>query len=628
MESRIVPFSIITCVLIFIAYSCSSNDEGLLSATDDNTVPLAYAGTDLNVISGFQITLDGSGSSDLDGDVLTYQWVIHTKPAGSAATLSTASSVNPTFTPDVDGVYVISLIVNDGSIDSAVEYVTFTAEATAQNPPVADAGTNRNVVTGLLVTLDGSGSSDPDGDVLSYFWLLHSKPVGSKVTLSEATSVNPSFTPDVGGIYVISLVVNDGIAESAFDNVTITAGATAQNPPVADAGDDQNAVTGLLVTLDGSGSSDPDGDTLSYQWTLVLTPAGSTSSLSAATTMNPSFSPDGDGIYVINLVVNDGAVDSAVDTVRIKAASTANTPPIADAGSDKNVATVSLVILDGNGSSDPDGDTLSYQWAFQSKPPTSSSTLSATTTASPSFTPDVDGIYKIRLVVNDGTVDSAVDKVTITATTSSSGNTPPVADAGDDQNVVTGLPVYLSGGDSYDVDLGSSSSFLIDYTWTLISKPAGSSATLDSPTSRNTSFSPDVEGDYTIRLVVSDDFVDSVSDTVVVSATEYSLVSDYDLVGSQCSYSTNNEGEKIADITVWIVNRGASDPGATLKIEEEDVFLGRHYHVDETIYETPDGNNSTAYRYVVKPLYQVISWYVFLYDSDSDSDFNVIYCYW
>lgn len=624
LNMRIIPFSIIAFLIIFIAAGCSSEEQ---AAADDNTVPKASAGTDLNVLTGFTVTLDGSGSSDPDSDVLTYQWALKTRPAGSTATLSAATSMNPTFTPDVDGVYIISLIVNDGTSDSAVEFVTFTAGATAQNPPIADAGTNRNVITDSLVTLDGSGSWDPDDDVLSYFWLLHSKPVGSKAVLSAAASVNPTFTPDVDGVYIISLVVNDGITDSAFNNVTITAGSTAQNPPVADAGSNRNVVTGLLVTLDGSGSSDPDGDTLSYLWTLVSAPAGSTSSLSAAESVNPSFTPDEDGIYVINLVVDDGKVESAVDTVRITAASTANNPPIADAGVDKNVATGSLVILDGSGSSDPDGDTFSYQWAFQSKPATSASTLLSATTASPSFTPDVDGIYKVRLVINDGMVDSSVDKVTITATTTSSSNTAPVADAGDDQHVVTGLPVTLSGGDSYDLDLGDYSSFLIDYAWTLIDKPAGSSAALVSPSSRNTSFTPDVEGDYVIRLVVNDGFLDSVPDTVDVTATQYSQVSDYDIVDSQCSYSTNNEGEKIADITVWIVNRGATDPGAILKIEEEDVFLGDYYHVDETIYETPDGNNSTAYSYVAIQQYQVVSWYAFITDADSDSDFKVIYCY-
>ena len=529
MKTRIISFLIVASITLFIASNCSTGEDVSISDDSDNTAPLVSAGIDLNVVTGFPVILDGSGSYDPDGDLISYQWSFQSKPAGSSAVLVDATTVNPYFMPDVDGTYVISLTVNDGTTDSPVETVTITAGVTAQNPPIADAGIDRNVITGSLVTLDGSGSWDPDDDVLSYFWLLKTKPAGSKAKLSEADSVNPSFTADVAGDYVITLIVNDGNADSAFDDVTITAGSIAQNAPVANAGKDKNVVTGLIVTLDGSKSSDPDGDSLSYLWTMVSQPAGSTSALSSVSVVKPSFTPDADGSYVISLLVNDGTVDSAVDTVTVTASS-------------------------------------------------------------------------------------------------SSGNTPPVADAGDDQDVVIGLPVILSGGDSYDVDLGSYSSFLIDYHWTLVTKPAGSSATLDSTTSRNTSFTPDVEGDYNIRLVVSDDFVDSAPDTVLVSATEYSLLSDYDIVDSQCSYSTNSEGAKIANITVWVVNRGASDPGANLQIEEEDVFLGRFMHVDETIYETADGNNSTAYSYSAEQRYQVVSWYAKINDADSDFDFKVIYC--
>lgn len=628
MIKQSITFIALASILFYFTSSCTSDEEKNQSAEDNNTAPLVSAGIDLNVITGLPVKLDGSDSYDPDGDALDYLWSFQSKPPASTATLSDAESENPSFTPDVDGIYVISLVVNDGTADSRVETVTITAGATAENPPVADAGNDISVITGSQVTLDGSASWDPDGDALSYIWSLHSKPKSSKAALSDAASVNPSFTPDIDGVYIISLVVNDGKADSGFDNVTITAGSIAENPPVADAGPDANVVSGLLVTLDGSGSSDPDGDALTYSWTLASKPAGSASALSAATSVSSSFTPDVDGVYVINLVVNDGKFDSAIDSVRITAAATANNPPVADAGSDQNVTTGSLVTLNGSGSLDPDGDTLSYLWTFQSKPSTSCCALSSATSVSPTFSADVDGIYTLRLVVNDGKTDSNIDRVTITATPSCTGNTPPVADAGDDQDVVLGLPVRLDGRDSYDVDLGSSSEWLLDYEWTFISKPAGSSATLSDPLSMYTTFTPDVEGDYVFELVANDGCVDSARDRVVVSATQYSLVSDYDIVDSQCNYTTNSAGEVIADMTLWIVNRGVTDPGANLQIDEEDVLLGRHYHVNETIYETPDGDNSTAFRYELKLVYstQYSIWIVLFYDEDSDSDFKYISC--
>jgi hypothetical protein len=73
-----------------------------------------------------------------------------------------------------------------------------------------------------VVTLDGSGSSDPDGDSLSYRWVIDQRPGGSTVVLSDNTSVNPTFTPDLDGEYTFSLDVNDGQVNSFTDTVVVT----------------------------------------------------------------------------------------------------------------------------------------------------------------------------------------------------------------------------------------------------------------------------------------------------------------------------------------------------------------------------------------------------------------------
>ena len=84
------------------------------------------------------VTLDGSGSTDVDGDLLTYNWVITATPADSAATLSDATAMTPSFTVDKFGAYTISLVVNDGTVDSrrADEVVI----STLNSAPVANAG--------------------------------------------------------------------------------------------------------------------------------------------------------------------------------------------------------------------------------------------------------------------------------------------------------------------------------------------------------------------------------------------------------------------------------------------------------------------------------------------------------
>jgi cytochrome c553 len=210
------------------------------------------------------------------------------------------------------------------------------------------------------------------------------------------------------------LVVNDGTADSPPSTVTITA-ASGNSAPTANAGSDQNAATGAFVTLDGSGSQDSDNDPLTYKWTMTSKPAGSTAGLSNATDVQPSFTADAAGTYVIELVVNDGTVDSAPATVSVTA-STSNSAPTADAGTDQNVSVGTAVTLDGTGSSDADGDSLTYAWTLVSKPSGSSVSLpNPVTTDMVFFTPDVAGTYVVQLVVNDGTADSNPDTVTITA---------------------------------------------------------------------------------------------------------------------------------------------------------------------------------------------------------------------
>jgi hypothetical protein len=361
-----------------------------------NVAPIAVTGPAQTVVKGSQVTLDGIGSSDENNDRLTYKWQLIAMPAGSTAELSDVASARPTFTANVSGVYVASLIVSDGKLSSQLASVVVTA-VDANAPPVADAGANQSVLVGAEVKIDGLASFDPNRDELQYKWTLITAPTGSSADLAPKNVVRTSFTADLPGIYVVGLTVSDKQLFSEMAVVTITA-ANGNAAPTAVAGPAQSVLKGAVVNLDGSGSTDPNGDLLKYEWTLVSVPAGSTASLSDRTVAKPSFTANASGVYVLSLVVSDAQLSSAPSLMSVTA-SAANVPPVANAGPEQTVRVGNLVTLNGSGSTDANGDVLSYQWTWTTNP--GNVNLLLPLTANPSFTPTVAGIYVLTLTVDD-----------------------------------------------------------------------------------------------------------------------------------------------------------------------------------------------------------------------------------
>ncbi len=217
--------------------------------------------------------------------------------------------------------------------------------STANTAPSADAGDDQAVLVGETANLSAAGSSDPDGDPLTYSWTLVTAPSGSTASLVGATTATPLLTPDVAGDYDVQLIVNDGALNSTPDTVTITA-STANTAPSADAGDDQAVLVGETANLSAAGSSDPDGDPLTYSWTLVTAPSGSTASLVGATTATPLLTPDVAGDYDVQLIVNDGALNSTPDTLTISATVLVDVVANNDLGNTRSDLAVTLPVLD------------------------------------------------------------------------------------------------------------------------------------------------------------------------------------------------------------------------------------------------------------------------------------------
>lgn len=475
--------------------------------------------------------------------------------------------------------------------------------------PVADAGPNKVTVQGLATTLSGAASSDPEGDALVYQWSLATKPGGSMVILGGDIATDTealTFTPDAAGIYELTLSVSDGANTSAASDVavfvfdqegnfpTVPDGATCLENfqcasgdctdgicvsnfrPTAFAGPSREVAIGDTVALDGTTSSDPDGDALSYYWQLTQAPTGSITGLAAQDTPTTSFVADVQGLYVVTLRVNDGKLPSDVASVGIYAgdqlglrdigdpcsqhdectsgfcfadACKTNEAPTADPGLPQVVSFGTTVALSGANSNDPELLPLTFTWDINKAPDGSTATLTSADTETPGLTPDLPGLYLLRLVVNDGQQSSlpAVVAVVVEDTgglpvgapcvdngdcasnkctnLACAGNAAPVANAGVPQQVDVGAMITLDGTASNDPDGDP-----ISHAWTLIA-PGGSTAVLNDPTAPEPTFVGDLEGIYQIGLIVSDGNLDSVeSITAVVVSADVTLLPD----GSPC----------------------------------------------------------------------------------------------
>jgi hypothetical protein len=279
--------------------------------------------------------------------------------------------------------------------------------------PTVRPGGNQSVLAGATVQLDGSASTDPDGNPLTYRWTLLAKPIGSHAQLSGPASARPSFVADLTGTYTAALVVNDGALDSTTGLVSVTAG-LGNVAPVARVGVDQTTIPGATVNVDGSASSDANGDALSFRWSFTSRPAGSGAALAAPTAASTSFVPDLVGTYTLSLEVSDGTLGNTARALVVTVVN-ANVPPVADAGPARRVVTGSTVVVDGSRSRDPNGSPLGYVWSLVSRPVGSTAILSSLTGLSTGLVADVEGVYVVGMVVNDGSSDSAAVTVAINA---------------------------------------------------------------------------------------------------------------------------------------------------------------------------------------------------------------------
>jgi hypothetical protein len=487
---------------------------------------------------GNQVTLLASGTTDPRVKMFSYRWeIISTDPAdmlskvkgliplennGAINVYNGETDTDMKFTVPL-GIKTCTATFQLTATDDAANTGLDTVDVSWTNdPPDADAGFDQTVTEGDAVTLSGSATDD-DG-ALSYKWTQTS---GKSVNLSgndsqTATFIAPVFESANRNL-VFKLTVKDHAGQPGTDTVTITVNPK-NRPPEARAfpRPKDHVKETAQVTLDGSGSFDPEGGPLRYQWRQLSGPHVLLSDYAAETPTFTAPSVDSDATLTFQLTVTDnlGLKDQATPSVVIE--NTGN-PPTANAGLNQKIYEGQPVILDGSGSTD-DGTIEGYKWSkisdADAEPPITLYGKTAKFTAPMIAESDIaEKAYVYELTVTDDQGLKGWDKVTVTVLNDTSD---PIADAGPDQTVKEKEPVTLDGSQSKDYG-----NRIVEYTWELISAvPAfegQGSFSLDDGETINFE-APQVSEDttLTIRLTVTDSSGNIGMDTVVVTVNNKS----------------------------------------------------------------------------------------------------------
>jgi hypothetical protein len=436
--------------ITYHVYRCYTSSNGSLFRLDDPSGSLANSG----VSDSFFVDTTGDGVSSFTymviGENASGKYTPHSDETtinSSMPTTPVVSSISPNAGPTVGGTFVtmkgenldgsgvtvtigtntatnvvvispfeLTCLTPAGPVGLADVMVTNIASGLASSPlvggftyyvntpPVADAGPDQlGIIAGTLVTLDGSGSYDPDGDSLGYHW---SQISGPGVVLSDTNIFNPTFAPYTYETYYFQLYVDDAIEYSQPDTVMIT---VVNQAPVLDSIGSQVVNEGEALEFRVS-AIDPDGDSIILDAFNV--PSNVTFVDSGNGAGSFKFTPDYTqaDTYYVTFIAKDTTDLADSEEVKILV-NNVNRAPIADAGSDQlNIDVGTLVTLDGSGSYDPDGDSISYEWIQISGPFVS---FLDSTVVNPTFTPVFTGDYLFQLIASDGLLFSQPDTVLI-----------------------------------------------------------------------------------------------------------------------------------------------------------------------------------------------------------------------
>lgn len=317
------------------------------------------------------INLDGSGSTDSDGTIVSYAWDLDNDGAYDDAT-----GVTPSWSWSTGGSHLVSLNVtdNDGATDTdgSTVYVN--------EFPVADANGPYYGNKGETIILDGSSSSDSDGTIVSYDWDLDNDGV-----YDDASGIAPSWSWSESGTYTIGLKVIDDDAATDTDTTDVYIELDEYPPTASFTYTPEQPKVGDEVSFDASGSTDHDGNIVSYSWDFGDDTTGS------GMITSHMYSEPARYTVVLTVVDNDNLVDTV--SVTIEVGTEGEFPVAYFTWSPDNPCVNESIMFNASSSFSPGGIIESYAWHF------GDDTNGTGIIATHNYT--ISGNYSVNLTVTD-----------------------------------------------------------------------------------------------------------------------------------------------------------------------------------------------------------------------------------
>ncbi|MEM9718985.1 MAG: PKD domain-containing protein, partial [Bacteroidota bacterium] len=495
----------------------------VLSCDTSNLPPVAtFIATPPTGNAPLSVFFDATGSTDADGTILTYAWDFGDGTTGMGDTISHVFTMA--------GTYSVRLIVTDDSAatDSFLVEVVVNPAGSNLAPEATFIATPTTGTAPLSVFFDATGSTDSDGQIVSYAWDFGDGTTGMGDTVSHI------FT--MAGTYTVRLLVTDDSAatDSFLVSITVNPGVGNQAPEAIFTATPPTGNAPLNVFFDATGSTDSDGQIVSYDWDFGDGTTGMGDTTSHIFTEA--------GTYRVRLLITDdsAAVDSFIVEIIVNPAEGNQAPEAIFTATPPTGNAPLNVFFDATGSTDSDGQIVSYDWDFGDNSTSTGDTTSHVFTTA--------GNYDVRLIVTDDS--AATDTFTLTLVVNDGGNLQPTASF--IANPTTGeAPLLVNVDASASVDLDGN---ILAYNWDFGDGTTGQGIT--------TSHTYQFAGIYIVRLIVTDNggLRDTAEATITVSPpVGTDLIADLRMIDTlDCENNVFTATLQIRSANTQVFNLGTS----------------------------------------------------------------------